>query len=227
VFTRKGLQDFVVPQELPEDEINTTIQDFVTAARNAIAAGFDGIELHGANGYLIHQFLSPQANHRADGWGGSAEGRIRFAVEVAATVSAAIGPENVGLRISPGSGFNDINDHPDFDATYLPLVAALAPLDLAYLHLMESADRGLTNRLRAAWPNTFILNPNTGWTPTGPQELKVIEDGTTDLLSFGANFIANPDLPARLRSGAPLAEGDRSSFYGGDDRGYTDYPAHS
>jgi len=167
-FTHNGMQDFVVPHELSNDEILATIQDYVAAARNAVAAGFDGIELHGATGYLIHQFLSSHSNKRTDQWGGNVENRIRFAVEVAKAVSAAIGPHNVGIRISPGIAFNDINDDPDLATTFLPLVNKLATLDLAYLHLAENADRELTDQLRAAWANTFILNPNTGWTPTGP-----------------------------------------------------------
>jgi N-ethylmaleimide reductase len=223
VFTHTGLQDFVVPRELTEAEILATIEDYASAARNAIAAGFDGVELHGANGYLIHQFLSTHTNQRDDRWGGDVDGRIRFAVEVARATSQAIGADKVGIRISPGATVNDINDDPDHDATYLPLVRQLAALDLAYLHFAERAGRDLTRRIRAAWPNTLILNPDTGTTPTGPADLGLIEDGITDLLAFGANFIANPDLPHRLATGAPLAQGDRATFFGGDDRGYIDY----
>lgn len=226
-FTHNGMQDFVVPRELTAGEIQETIQDYASAAGNAVAAGFDGVELHGATGYLIHQFLSAHTNKRTDQWGGNVDNRIRFAVEVAQAVSDAIGPHNVGIRLSPGIAFNDINDDPDLAATFLPLVNELAKLDLAYLHLAENADREITNKLRAAWPNTFILNPNTGWTPTGLDALKLIEDGTTDLVAFGSNFISNPDLPTRLATGADLAEGDRSTFYGGTDTGYIDYPALS
>jgi N-ethylmaleimide reductase len=111
----------------------------------------------------------------------------------------------------------------DTTGTYLPLVRELAALDLAYLHLAERAGRDLTRRIRAAWPNTLILNPDTGSTPTGPADLRLIEDDITDLLAFGANFIANPDLPYRLATGAPLAQADRATFFGGDDRGYIDY----
>jgi N-ethylmaleimide reductase len=224
LFTHTGMQDFVVPKELTEDEILATIQDFASAARNAVAAGFDGIELHGANGYLIHQFLSTHTNRRDDRWGGSVGGRIRFAVEVARATSEAIGADRVGIRISPGAVVNDINDDPDHDATFMPLLRELAALDLAYLHLAERAGRDLTKRFRVAWPNTLILNPDTGSTPTGPGELQLIEDGTTDLLAFGTHFIANPDLPHRLATQAPLAKGDRRTFFGGGDDGYIDYP---
>lgn len=225
LFTHTGLQDFVVPRELNEADILATIEDYASAARNAIDAGFDGVELHGANGYLIHQFLSAHTNRRDDRWGSGVNGRIRFAVEVARATSQAIGADKVGIRISPGTAVNDINDDPDHDATFLPLVRELASLDLAYLHLAERAGRELTGRIRAAWPYTLVLNPDTGSTPTGPEELRLIEDGTTDLLAFGAHFIANPDLPHRLATGAPLAQGDRGTFFGGGDRGYIDYPA--
>ena len=223
VYTYTGLQDFVVPRELTEDDILATIDDHAAAARNAIAAGFDGVELHGANGYLIHQFLSTHTNKRDDRWGGGVEGRIRFPVEVARATSEAIGADKVGIRLSPGAVVNDINDDQGHDATYLPLVQELAALDLAYLHFAERAGRDLTRRVRAMWPNTFILSPDTGSTPTGPADLHLIDDGVTDLLAFGANFIANPDLPHRLAIGAPLAQGNRATFFSGGDDGYIDY----
>ncbi|PZF11919.1 alkene reductase [Curtobacterium sp. MCPF17_011] len=223
-FTHDGMQDYVEPRAYSEAGIERTIADFASAARNAVEAGFDGVELHGASGYLIHQFLSPHTNRRSDRWGGSVENRIRFAVEVATAVSAEIGAERVGFRISPGIALNDINEGTDLAATYLPLVSRLAELDLAHLHEMESAGRMLTNEIRAAWPNTFILNPDTHPRPTGPDELILIEDGTTDLMSFGVNFIANPDLPERLQNGTPLADPDGATMYGGGDVGYIDYP---
>ncbi|GAA1014073.1 alkene reductase [Streptomyces thermogriseus] len=227
VYTHEGPQDFVTPHELTEEEIEETIADFVTAARNAVEAGFDGVELHGANGYLIHQFLAPNANRRTDAWGGSPERRIRFAVETAQRVVEAIGGDKVGFRISPGNPVNDIDesDRADMEATYTMLVEALAPLGLVYLHHMEAAEmRDLGVRLRKAWPSTFILNPSTGAEPTGPDALKLIEDGTADLIAYGALFLANPDLPARLAAGGPFNTPDRATYYGGDHRGYTDYP---
>ncbi|MFF1439188.1 alkene reductase [Streptomyces sp. NPDC058295] len=227
VYTQDGPQDFVTPRELTEPEIAETIADFAAAARNAIEAGFDGVELHGANGYLIHQFLAPNSNQRTDAWGGSPDARIRFAVETTKAVAEAIGPEKVGFRLSPGNPYNDIDesDRVDVEATYTALVEALAPLNLAYLHQMEAHDiRDLVVRLRKTWSGTFILNPFTGMEPTGPDALALIEDGTADLIAYGALFLANPDLPARLTAGGPFNTPDRATFFGGDQRGYTDYP---
>ncbi|MET7801833.1 alkene reductase [Streptomyces decoyicus] len=227
VYTHQGPQDFVTPKELEHDEIVRTIADFADTARNAVAAGFDGVELHGANGYLIHQFLAPNANQRTDTWGGDAAGRVRFAVEVTRAVAEAIGAHRTGIRISPGAPFNDIaeTDPADLAETYPALLAALAPLDLAYLHVLEGPDQSLTERLRKDWPGTFVLNPFTHPEPTGHDSLALVENGAADLIAFGALFLANPDLPRRLASGGPYNEPDRTTFYGGDERGYTDYPA--
>ncbi|MFC9424116.1 alkene reductase [Streptomyces sp. NPDC056987] len=228
VYTHEGPQDFVTPHELTEAEIARTIADFAAAARNAVEAGFDGVELHGANGYLIHQFLAPNSNRRTDAWGGSPERRIRFAVETARAVAEAIGGDKVGFRLSPGNPYNDIDesDRTDVEATYTALVDALAPLGLAYLHHMEAPGiRDLVVRLRKAWPGTFVLNPFTGMEPTGPDELTLVEDGTADLIAYGGLFLANPDLPARLAAGGPFNSPDRATSFGGDHRGYTDYPA--
>ncbi|MCP2323008.1 N-ethylmaleimide reductase [Hamadaea flava] len=224
VYTHDGPKPFPTPRPLTEAEITETIADFADAARNAIDAGFDGVELHGANGYLIHQFLSSNANQRTDGWGGTVEGRIRFAVEVTTAVVAAVGGDKVGLRISPGNTLHDIVED-DVDQTYKSLVGAIAELGLAYLHIMEApAKRELTTALRAQWPSALILNPNTYPEPTGLDALSLLRDGTADLISFGALFVANPDLPDRLAAGGPFTSPDRGSFFGGDHRGYTDYP---
>ncbi|MFI9273422.1 alkene reductase [Kitasatospora sp. NPDC052896] len=223
VFTHEGPKDFVTPKELGEAEIRQTIDDFVDAAKGAVEAGFDGVEIHGANGYLIHQFLAPNTNQRADAWGGDVEGRIRFAVEVTTAVAEAIGGHRVGLRISPGNPYNDIaEDNPG--ETYGALLERLVGLDLAYLHLLEGPDRDLTTRLRRAWPGTFVLNPFTHPEATGPDALALIEDGAADMIAYGALFLANPDLPARLATGGPFNTPDPATFYGGDHRGYTDYP---
>ncbi|WP_326608946.1 alkene reductase [Streptomyces scopuliridis] len=223
VFTAEGLQPCVTPKELTPAEIEQTIADFVSAARNAIAAGFDGVEIHGANGYLIQQFLSDNANLRTDEWGGTTQGRIRFGVEVAKAVTEAIGAHRVGFRISPGNPFNDIVES-DLPGLYGELLTALSPLGLAYVHLMEGPDRELSLQLRKQWQGTFILNPFTHPNPTGLDALGLVEDGTTDAVSFGALFISNPDLPRRLQRGGPFATPDPATFYGGDERGYTDYP---
>ncbi|MET7367072.1 alkene reductase [Streptomyces sp. NPDC005566] len=224
VYTQVGPKDFVEPRELTDAEIRSTIEDFVSAARNAVDAGFDGVELHGANGYLIHQFLAPNTNLRTDEWGGSEQARTRFAVEVAKAVVAEIGAERTGLRISPGNPFNGIEE-PAPDAVYTALVAELEPLGLAYLHILEQTEiRELTLALRKQFSGTVVLNVFTEG-PTGPEHHTVIDDGIADLISYGALFLANPDLPARLKAGGPFNTPDPSTFFGGEAKGYTDYPA--
>lgn len=223
-FTQEGPTDFVTPRELTGEEIAATIAGFAAAARNAVEAGFDGVEIHGANGYLIHQFLAPNANLRTDEWGGSDEARARFAVEVVRAVADAVGAHRTGLRISPGNPFNDIAE-PAPETTYTTLIEAIAPLGLAYLHTCDVRDLDLLARLRKRFSGTFLLNPATDGRPTGPEELGLIEAGEADLLAYGALFLANPDLPRRLALGGPFNTPDRASFYGGDDTGYLDYPA--
>ncbi|MEU6667181.1 alkene reductase [Streptomyces sp. NPDC046727] len=224
VYTHQGPKDFVTPRELTGDEIRATIADFEAAARHAIEAGFDGVELHGANGYLIHQFLAPGSNRRTDEWGGSVAGRIRFAVETARAVAEAIGPERTALRLSPGNPLNDIEE-PEPEPVYTALVDALEPLGLAYLHVLETGDfRDLTPLLRKRFSGSLVLNPATEG-PTGPDALALVEDGSADLIAYGQLFLANPDLPARLRSGGPFNTADPATFYGGGAAGYTDYPA--
>ncbi|WP_030844723.1 alkene reductase [Streptomyces sp. NRRL F-4474] len=225
VFTGEGMKDFVTPHELTADEVRSTIADYAEAARNAIAAGFDGVELHGANGYLIHQFLAPGSNLRTDEWGGPVENRIRFAVEVVEAVAAAIGAERTALRVSPGNPYNDIAE-PDPRPVYEALVKEIDGLGPAYLHVMEHGPevRETTLALRKQFSGLLVLNPATEG-PTDHRALALIEDGTADLVAFGALFLANPDLPARLRTEGPYNTPDVSTFFGGDARGYTDYPA--
>ncbi|MEU1124884.1 alkene reductase [Streptomyces sp. NPDC005899] len=224
IYTHEGPKDFVTPHELTEAEIRATVDDFATAARNAVEAGFDGVELHAANGYLIHQFLAPNTNLRTDAWGGSEQARTRFAVEVVKAVVAEIGAERTALRISPGNPYNGIEE-PEPDALYTALVAELEPLGLAYLHVLEAVGiRELTLALRKRFSGTLVLNVHSDG-PTGPGHHTVIDDGTADLISYGALFLANPDLPARLKAGGPFNTPDPSTFFGGDAKGYTDYPA--
>ncbi|GAA4020200.1 alkene reductase [Allokutzneria multivorans] len=223
VFTGTGMHDFVTPKELTEQEIHQTIADFAAAARNAIEAGFDGVELHGANGYLIQQFLSSNANVRTDDWGGTVRGRIRFAVEVATAVAAAIGADRTALRISPAGTYNDIAEDSHREV-YTALVQEIEPLGLSYLHIAEGTDRDLTLAIRERFSGVLILNPFTEGRPTDHSELHLVEAGVADVLAFGAQFLANPDLPVRLATAGPYNTPDPASFYGGDTRGYTDYP---
>ncbi|MCM0676842.1 alkene reductase [Micromonospora phytophila] len=223
VFTRDGSKEFVTPRPLDRAGVAQTIDAFAAAARNAVAAGFDGVELHGANGYLLHQFLSTNANQRDDEWGGSVAGRIRLTVEVARAVADAIGADRVGLRISPANPYNDIVEEGHRE-TYLALLGALNPLGLAYLHVAEGPDTEFTGHLRQRWQGPLILNPYTPGAYTGPEALKLVETGAADLVSFGALFLANPDLPDRLRTGGPFNVPDYRKAYGGDHRGYADYP---
>ncbi|MBT2504381.1 alkene reductase [Streptomyces sp. ISL-98] len=225
LYTGDGMKDFVAPRELTAAGIRETIADFAAAARNAIDAGFDGIELHGANGYLIQQFLSTSTNLRTDEWGGSVENRIRFAVEVTKAVAEAIGADRTGLRISPANPYNDMAET-DTEAVYPALVEALEPLGLAYLHAVEVSpeQRELLLALRAKFSGTFILNPATEG-PTDHGSLPLVEEGVADVIAYGALFLANPDLPARLRTEGPYNTPDQASFFGGDHKGYTDYPA--
>ncbi|MEJ8634203.1 MULTISPECIES: alkene reductase [Streptomyces] len=225
LFTHEGPKDFLAPRELTAEEIRSVVDDFAAAARNAIEAGFDGVELHGANGYLIHQFLAPNTNLRTDEWGGPVENRIRFAVEVTRAVAAAIGAERTGLRLSPGNVYNDIVET-DTEALYPALVEQLEPLGLGYLHITETSAgaRDVTIAVRKQFSGTLILNPVTEG-PTDHRVLPLVEDGIADILAFGALFLANPDLPVRLRSEGPYNTPDTASFFGGGDQGYTDYPA--
>lgn len=225
LYTHEGPKDFVTPKELSAEEVRATIADFAAAARNAVEAGFDGVELHGANGYLIHQFLAPNTNLRTDEWGGSAENRIHFAVEAVKAVADEIGAERTAIRLSPANPYNDI-DEPEPEAVYTALAQRLEPLGLAYLHLIEATpeQREFVQTLRKLFGGTVVLNAATDG-PTGPGELALIEEGVADLISYGALFLANPDLPARLRAGGPYNTPDPSSFFGGGDQGYIDYPA--
>jgi N-ethylmaleimide reductase len=230
IFTPDGHRPAVVPRAMGLDEIGATVADFAAAARNAVAAGFDGVEVHAANGYLIHQFLSRHTNRRTDAYGGSVDGRIRFAVEVVRAVAAAIGPERVGLRVSPGVTANGMRED-DTDVLYPALVHALADIGLAYLHVVfADPGRPLFRTLRAAWPGTLIANPKLPWpgplpSDGGRHEGERLLAAGADLISLGRAFLANPDLVERLRLGAPLNPvRDEHLMYVGGETGYTDYP---
>jgi N-ethylmaleimide reductase len=227
VFTPDGMADFVTPRAIETDELATVREQYVQSARRAVAAGADGVELHAANGYLLHQFLSSNTNHRTDGYGTDVAGRIRFVVETIEAVVAAIGAERVGLRLSPGHQVQDIVEA-DARETYDALLRAIAHLDLMYLHVMETephAGYSTLAQARELWPGTLMAN--AGFTEEFDVEGadRLVAEGKVDLVAYGRRFLANPDLPQRLQAGAELNEPDQATFYGGGERGYTDYPA--
>jgi N-ethylmaleimide reductase len=224
----QGLQPHPVPRAMSDAEVRTAMNEYVRAAQNAIAAGFDGVELHGANGYLLEQFISPQTNQRTDAWGGSVEKRLRFVVEVAKAVARAIGGERIGIRLSPYGANAGMKPYPEIDATYGELVQRLAPTGLQYIHLVDHSAMGapvvpetLKRALRKVWPRMVILSG--GFDRAKAEE--ALREGRGDLIAFGRPFIANPDLPARLERGLPLATPDPQTFYTPGPKGYTDYPA--
>lgn len=223
MFTAAGPQQLPQPRQLSLAEVNNTVEDFRRAAALAIFAGADGVEIHGGNGYLVHQFLSSNANQRTDAYGTSVPNRTRFAVEVAAAVAQEIGADRTGLRISPGNPFNDIVEHHTREL-YEHLARELAVLNLAYLHVVQSADEALLRSLRDLWPNVLIVNRR------GRPREQIGADvarGFADVASVATFALANPDLVARLKVGAPLNQPDPASFYGGTEHGYTDYPTLS
>ncbi|MFG2982585.1 alkene reductase [Streptomyces sp. NPDC048258] len=229
LHTPGGPQDAVLPREMTAGDIRSTIADFAAAARNAVEAGFDGVEVHSANGYLLHQFLARNTNLRTDEWGGSVEGRIRFTVEVVRAVAEAVGPERVGVRISPGLDVNGVEEG-DTEEIYPALLKALADIEPVYLHQVH-ADPGRPGfaEIRKAWPGTLIANPVLSREEVAADGGKrrgerLLAEGA-DLVALGRGFLANPDLVERLRTGAPLNE-IRPEFlmhvHGAE--GYTDYP---
>jgi N-ethylmaleimide reductase len=223
----KGMQPHPVPRAMTGAEVESALGEFVQASSNAIAAGFDGVELHGANGYLLEQFLSPQTNQRDDRWGGSLEKRQTFALEVARAVAAAIGGQRVGIRLSPYGVNAGMKPYPEIDETYTSLVPKLAATGIQYVHLVDHSAMGapevpaaLKLALRRAWPRTFILAG--GFDKASAQV--ALDEGRADLIAFGRPFLANPDLVARLARDLPLNAPDFSTFYTPGPKGYTDYP---
>ncbi|WP_348541685.1 alkene reductase [Streptomyces sp. MZ04] len=226
LFTPEGMLDHPAPREMTPADISQTVADFAAAALNAVEAGFDGVELHAANGFLLHQFLADGTNKRSDGYGGSIAGRIRLTLEVAQAVSETIGPERVGIKLSPGITYNGMAES-DTAELYTELVAALAPLPLAYLHVAEFLTRDITRLIRAQWPGVLILNPHPAADSfPGTPEIgaEALRDGVADAIALAELWLANPDLPARIQAGGPYTAADKATFYGGDHRGYTDYP---
>jgi N-ethylmaleimide reductase len=220
MFTATGPQPISTPREMTESDVTQTISDFRRAARLAIDAGADGVELHGANGYLLQQFMSTNANRRTDRYGGDIPGRIRFPLEVATAVAHEIGADRTGYRISPGSPLGDIEEA-DVTEVYAALIAGLAPLGLAYLHVVHLGDEALLRSIRAGWTGSLVLNRAGADIDRRASD---VQDGLADVISVGSLALANPDLAARIRAGADMNEPDRATLYGGAAHGYTDYP---
>jgi len=224
----QGMQPHSKPRAMTEQDIATAVAEFAEAARLAMKAGFDGVELHAANGYLIEQFLNANINTRTDGYGGSASARNRFALEVARATVAAIGADRVGIRLSPYGVFNSTGPYPEQEAQYVALAQELSALGLAYMHVLDHAAMGappvpatIKAKLRAAFNATFIL---AGGFDRDTAEA-ALKNKQADLIAFGRPFISNPDFVARMQANAPLAQPDDKTFYTPGANGYTDYPA--
>jgi N-ethylmaleimide reductase len=224
------MQDFAVPKEMNSEELAATKAEFVQAAKNAVIAGFDGIELHSANGYLLEQFLSPISNIRTDEYGGSIENRARFVLEVASEVAAAIGKDKTGIRLSPYGVASDMPHYPEIDATYKYLAAELNKIGIAYVHIVDHSAIGapqvpieIKQAIRDNFKQTFI---SAGGHTLQSAEAE-LESGLADLEAFGRPFINNPDLVERFEQQQELsADLDMNTWYSADEKGYTDYPVY-
>ena len=224
----EGMKPNDLPKALSAEELQNTKQEYVQASKNAIAAGLDGIELHGANGYLLEQFISPFSNKREDEYGGSIENRIRFVVETAAAVAKEIGKEKVGIRLSPYGAFNDMPAYDEIHETYTLLAKELNKIGIAYIHVVDHSSMGapavpvaIKQMFRKEFTNTLILSG--GYNEARAEE--DLEKNNADLIAFGKPFINNPDLVSRFINNEPLSETlDMSTFYMPGEKGYTDYP---
>lgn len=227
----QGMQDFPQPQAMTADELQTTKAEFVQAAKNAIEAGFDGVELHGANGYLLEQFLSPFANIRTDNYGGSIENRCRFVLEVAAEAAQAIGKGRLGIRLSPYGVASDMPHYPEIDQTYAYLSEQLNKIGIAYIHVVDHSSMGapvvpleIKKTIRQNFKNTVIISG--GYDKSRAEN--DLQHGLGDLVAFGKPFINNPDLVERLKNDWPLSSDlKKDLFYAADEKGYTDYPKYT
>lgn len=226
LYTAQGPLPAPTPRALSTTEVRGEVEVFAAAARRAISAGFDGVELHGANGYLIQQFLSSNVNQRTDAYGGSIAGRTRFAVEVTEAVADAVGAHRVGIRLSPGGTIWDIVED-DVPGLYATLYGRLEPLGLAYVHTLKTSHE-LFAQLRRAWSGSYIVNPSPGI--VGYQAGQALGElwlaRGADLISFGRSYLANPDLVERFRTGVALRTSEPSTYYQGGDDGYIDYTSH-
>ena len=227
-FTEAGFQPMVMPRALDLAELPGVVEQYGSAARNAAEAGFDGVEIHAANGYLLDQFLRDKTNQRTDAYGGSIENRCRLLLEVTEAVCGVWGADRVGIRLSPQSPINDIDDS-DPQALFTHVVGQLNGFGLAYLHMVEGIIRDANpapdsfdiGKLRRLFKGTYMANNCYD----RAKALAAIGSGAADLIAFGRPFIANPDLVERFRRNAPLNAPDVATFFGGDEHGYTDYPA--
>jgi N-ethylmaleimide reductase len=230
IFTSTGIHPAPVPHELAAHEIRAIVQQYSAAARNAIEAGFDGVEIHAGNGYLIDQFLHESSNHRTDSYGGSAQNRSRLLWEVCEAVCVAVGNDRTGVRLSPFGVFNDVDDS-DTAGLFETATRGLAPIAPAYLHVINpevSGDRSVSAAAVDAARFSRerfdgILMVAGGYDAESAEQ--ALRDGMADLIGFGRPYIANPDLIRRLQAGEALAPADRATFYTEGERGYTDYPA--
>lgn len=224
----EGMKPQPVPEAMSEADIASTRQEYVQAAKNARAAGFDGVELHAANGYLLEQFIRPNSNIRTDSYGGGIENRARFVLEVAAAVADAIGQDRVGIRLSPFGIFNDMPLYPEMAADYAYLTEQLNRLGLVYLHIVDHSAQGapevpdsIKQTMRRLFKQSLILSGGYD----AERAERDLAAGKGDLIAVGRAFLANPDLPARWQAKSPLNPPDMSTFYTPGLKGYTDYPA--
>lgn len=218
-YTDEGMKEFVTPREITKEEIAQTVKDFAAAAKNAIAAGFDGVELHAASGYLVQQFLTTNANLRTDEYGGSIESRARFLFEVLDAMASEVGYGKVGVKFSPRMPFNDLEES-DAEALYPYILEKLSDKQLAYVHVGDHAGEGWHARLRPVYKGIYFAGANF----TRESGAELLEQGGADAIVYGVKFLTNPDLPERFKQDAALNEPDPSSFYTPGERGYTDYP---
>ncbi|MCG6144090.1 alkene reductase [Leptospira bandrabouensis] len=225
-----GMKDHPTPKEMSKEDIKQTIDEFVNASKNAIKAGFDGVELHAANGYLLEQFLHPSSNQRTDEYGGSIENRIRFIIEVAKAVSTAIGKDKTAIRLSPYGAFNDLFPFPETHEEYSLLAEKLNEIGIVYVHLVDHSSMGAptvepetVKNIRNAFKGTLILS---GGYDVDRAE-KDLTSGNADLVAFGKPFLANPDLVTRFQKNIPLVSFDQTTLYTPGEKGYTDYPMAS
>ncbi|WP_017599035.1 alkene reductase [Nocardiopsis lucentensis] len=226
VHTPDGKVAPVAPRAMTLDEVRAAVTDHAEAARAAIRAGFDGVEIHGANSYLPHQFLADNTNLRTDRYGGDVAGRIRFAVEVGEAVADAVGADRVGLRISPGNPEFEMVEH-DPAPVYRELLAAIDPLGLAYLHVTDNPDYPALDDLRPRWSSTLVGNTGEHEETTPESAKRLVREGRADLVSVGRPYISNPDAVERIAAGVPWAPiREREFHYTSGPRGYVDYPPH-